>query len=284
MDLARINVQKKDFNAANEYLNQLLTFDPNSDEAKYFSGYVSQQLGKPQIALQRFSTIKPGFYYVNANIQSALILGMSGQVDKGLVLLDGMMQKYPKDRSRIELVKTQLLLDANRIEEAYASLNSILLGNSEDIELRYIRGLVALELGHKDQAEADLRFVVNSVPSHLEATNDLTTLLTEQKNYDEAKFYAEKALTLAPNNPKALDNMGWLLHEQGQVAASLQYLAKAHAVSKDDIISAHFGQALWETGKHEDALNVWNTALKNHPNDPILIKVMAEHVVTPASN
>jgi Flp pilus assembly protein TadD len=285
MDLARVSIQKKDYKTANEVLNQYLTYEPNSDEAKYFSGFVAQQLGQPQVAMQRFREIKQGMYYVNANIQMALLLGANGQVDAGLKMLEPLMTKYPKDAGRIDLVKTQLLLDANRIEEAYGSLNKILKTNESDVELHYIRGLIALELGHPEVAEKDFRFVISVTPQHVEAMNDLTMILIDQKNYDEAKYYIQQVLSFAPNDSKAMGNMGWLLHEQGKTAEAMNYLEKAHAANnRDDSIAAHYGVALWEAGKREAAINVWNKALQASPNDPLLIKVMRDHVVTPASN
>lgn len=285
MDLARVNIQKKDYKTATEILNQYISYEPNSDEAKFYLGYIAQQTGQSQAALQHFRDVKPGAYYVNANIQMALMLSAHGKVDEGLKLLDPLMTKYPKDAGRIDLVKTQLLLDSNRIEEAYGSLNKILSSDNSDIELRYIRGLVAMELGHADVAEADFRYVISRVPEHVEAINDLTLILIEQKNYDEAKYYIEQALRIAPNDARAMGNMGWLLHEQGKTSEGLAYLEKAYkANNRDDAIAAHYGTALWESGNHEAAVNIWNTALKNNPNDPLLLKVMRDHVVTPAAN
>lgn len=284
MDLARVSVQNQDYENATIFLNQYLSYEPESDEAKYFSGYVAQNTGKYDVALAQFTSVKPGFYYVNANIQAAMINAAKGNVNQALGTLDGLMKAYPKEKSRIELVKTQVLLDGNRVEEAYESLNAILNANAKDTELRYIRGLIGMELGHTAQAETDLRYVVSSEPNHIEAINDLSSLLISQNNFDEAHFYIEQALRLAPNNAKSLDNMGWLLHQQGQAEASVAYLKKAHAVSDDDVIAAHLGQALWNTGNRKDAIDVWNKALETHPNDPVLIEVMREHVVTPASN
>lgn len=285
MDLARVSIQKKDYKTANEVLTQYLSYEPNSDEAKYYAGYVAQHLGQAQLAMQRFREIKPGAYYVNANIQMALLLGSQGKVDDGLKLLDPLLDKFPKDKERIDLVKTQLLLDANRIEEAYGSLNKILTTNDSDTELRYIRGLIAMELGHPDQAESDFRYVVSKEPRHVEAINDLSMLLIDQKDYDEARQFIDQALSIAPKDPKALGNMGWLLHELGKKSEALSYLEKANkANNQDDVIAAHYGEALWEANKKDEAVTVWNRALKYNPHAPLLLKVMKEHVVTPAAN
>lgn len=214
LDLARISFQKKDFKTANELLNQYLVHVPNSDEANYFSGYVSQQLGNAQAALERFQVVKPGVYYVNARIQTALILSAQGQVDAGLKLLDPLSEKYPKESSRIDLVRTQLLLDANRVQEAYVSLNKILAAHSADNELRYIRGLIAMELGHLDVAESDFRQVLKADPKQLDALNDLSSVLLTLKKYQEAREYIERALRLAPDNRQALENLGQLPAQQ----------------------------------------------------------------------
>lgn len=285
MDLARLNIQKKDYKSANEILNQYLVYEPNSDEAKYYSGFVAKELKQNQIAIQRLREVKPGMFYVNANIQLALLLSGMGQTDESLKVLNNLIQKSPTDEPRIDLVKIQVLLDSNRVEESYQALNKILTNDDGDVDLRYIRGLVAMELGHMDVAEGDFRYVIMMVPKHVEALNDLSAILIEQKNYDEAKYYIDQALAVAPNDTKAIGNLGWLMFLQGKNSEALTYLEKANrANEQDDVVAAHYGQALWQSGDKDKAMMVWNKALQANPNDPLIIKVMRDHIETPAKN
>lgn len=282
LELTRLALQKRDYKEANRLLNGYLAKNPQSDEALYYAGFVAQETGQTNRALELYRQVKQGPYFVNTNIQVAFIYSARGQTDSAIELMQALLPLYPEEKSRIELVKTQLLLDANRIEEAYTELSRILEYNRTDTELRYIRGLIALELGKQEQAETDFRSVIAQEPSHLAALNDLSTLLIEQSNYTEAKFYADQALKLDPESAQALDNLGWIQYKQGDTTAALATLEKAHALNNEGEIAAHLGIIYWEQGEESKAISIWNASLETNPNNLLLIDTMKSHMVYPA--
>lgn len=284
LELARLSLQKNDFKTADKLIGQYLQHNPNDDEAKYFSAFVAHQMGNYNVAMDRYASVKQGYYFVNARIQMALLYAANDYIDEAIKTLDETAKQYPEDRSRIDLVRTQVLLDGNRIHEAYAALNNIIKENKDDIELVYIRGLVAMELGETTQSEKDFRHVLTLDANHLDALNDLSTILIGQEKYNEAMVYTQQALKISSDDPEALDNMGWILHNTGETTAAIPYLEKANHVGQNNLTAVHLGEVLWQTGDQKGAIKVWNDALKRSPNNQQLIQVMRKHLVYPAQN
>lgn len=281
LELARIAIKKGDFDIAQHRLLTFLKSHPQSDEAYYLSAYVYQEQKNVLAALQQFSKVSHGPYYVNSNLQIAFIYARQGNPDKAMQILEPLFVQYPEEASRLELAKTQILLDSHHIQEAYIQLNAIIMKNNENTELRYIRGLIGSELGYQEQAEADFRFVISKEPNHLDAINDLAGILLDQGKFEEAQSYVEQAYALAPNDPEALGHMGWLRYQQGKTAEALSYLQQAQSMSQDPEIANYYGQVLWQKGDQNQAVAIWNQALTSNPQDHKLIQTMKEHDVYP---
>jgi tetratricopeptide (TPR) repeat protein len=75
-----------------------------------------------------------------------------------------------------------------------------------------------------------------------------------------------------------MDSMGWVLYRMGKIDDSYGYLSRAFALQPDPEIAAHLGEVLWHQGKHEDARELWRTALKDHPHNEVLQKTVKRFV------
>lgn len=279
LELARIAIKHSDFDIAQQRLLTFLKTHPDSDEGLYLSAYVYQEQKNVSAALTQFKKVNHGPYYVNSNLQIAFIYARQGGPEKSMQILEPLFVQYPEETSRLELAKTQILLDANHIQEAYIQLNAIIMKNNDNTELRYIRGLIGTELGYLKQAEDDFRFVIMKEPNHLDAINDLAGLLLDQGKIEEAQSYAEQAISLAPNDPEALGHMGWLRYQQGKTGEALTYLQQAQSLSQDPEIATYYGVVLWQKGEQGQATTVWKQALGSNPENPKLIDTMKQHNV-----
>ena len=68
--------------------------------------------------------------------------------------------------------------------------------------------------------------------------------------------------------------MGWVLYRQGHLNEAIEFLSKALAARNDPEIAAHLGEVLWVKGDKKAAQEVWDTALKQTPDDDKLRKVI----------
>lgn len=282
LELARISIKKGDLTVAQERLLAFLKQHPDSDEGLYLSAHVFQEQKNTTSAFEQYSKVNHGPYYVNANLQMAFIFAKEGKTEQAMQLLEPLFVQYPEETSRLELAKTQILLDSHRVEDAYMQLNAIIKKNGDNTELHYIRGLIGSELGYQQQAEADFRFVLTKEPKHLDAVNDLAGLLLDQNRFDEAQPYVEQAISLAPNDPEALGHMGLLRYHQGKTAEALTYLQEAQTMSTDPVVASYYGEILWQRGEQRQAMVVWKQALASNPQSAKLIQTMKDHDVYPS--
>ena len=123
--------------------------------------------------------------------------------------------------------------------------------------------------------EEDLRAILAKEPDNSQALNALGyTLADRTDRYQEAYDLIKHALSLEPNSYYFLDSMGWVLYRLGRHEEAINYLRKAMALTQDPEVAAHLGEVLWVDGDKKEAKKVWETALKQTPEDSKLIDVI----------
>lgn len=149
------------------------------------------------------------------------------------------------------------------------------LDAKEDNEMRYMRAMLAANLGDIITTESDLRLILQSDPEHNDALNALGyTLADANKNLDEARQLIERAYEKNPDSSAIADSMGWVLFRQGELSEALKYLQKAYDLEPLDEIAAHLGELLWSLDKKTQAKQVLDSAIKESPDSKAVKKVI----------
>ena len=92
---------------------------------------------------------------------------------------------------------------------------------------------------------------------------------------DDATYaLIERVLVISPDDFFVLDSMGLILDRIGRLDEAIEFLNKALSVKNDPEIAAHLGEVLWVKGDKEAAQEIWDTALRETPNDDRLRKVI----------
>jgi tetratricopeptide (TPR) repeat protein len=71
-----------------------------------------------------------------------------------------------------------------------------------------------------------------------------------------------------------MDSMGWVLYRQGKLDKAYEYLKAAYAVQADAEIAAHLGEVLWKLNRQDEANQIWDDALKNNPDNQVLLNTI----------
>jgi len=120
--------------------------------------------------------------------------------------------------------------------------------------------------------------VIEMKPDYAHAYNALGYTLAEKTDrLAEARTLVEKALKLAPDDPFILDSLGWVHYRQGNMAEALKVLHQAYEARPDPEIAAHLGEALWKSGRQDEARTLWKDALSANPNHETLLSVTAKY-------
>jgi len=165
----------------------------------------------------------------------------------------------------------QSLVEANRVDQAVLVLENGLQQFSEHPKLLFTMALISLQNEQYQQFEEQMISVIEQQPNNALALNALGYYLLEQNiRFNEAGKLLERAVQLEPDNAAILDSVGWYHFKTGDLARSLNYLSQAYKRSRDPEIASHLARALRAKGNNEQAIMVYQHALKFSPDSDIL--------------
>ncbi|MDX8412695.1 MAG: tetratricopeptide repeat protein [Mariprofundales bacterium] len=289
--------------------SQLLKRNPTMHEARTTLGLLYLQTKQYKSAEKTFANQNDDgnkFYYA-ASIeaqqhrdQEALALyhafpSTSPMHAQALLRIASIAIRHDDDRKALTMVR-QLLTDKKlhhpQLSEAWVLLSSILLYQDHyqqvidetapalkaaPIAPRLLfNRAVAFEHFHRyHDAETMLQAQFKQQPNDPEALNFLGYMLAEQGiRLDESEQLIRRALKIAPNNGYYLDSLAWVHYQRDDFAAAIQLQQKAiQQVPDDATIFEHLGDMQWKDGDHNAAQQSWIKALTlKHPH-PNLIKL-----------
>ncbi len=162
------------------------------------------------------------------------------------------------------------------LQQAAALYNEILCADKNNADALHLLGVIARESGKNEEAIeliekgiASYRRALSLKPDYPEALNNLGAALKEQGKLDEAVVCYHRALSLKADYPEALNNLGVALKEQGKFEKAIMSFICALSL-KPDFYQAHnnLGAALKEQGKLDEAVVCFHRALSLKPDYP----------------
>jgi predicted O-linked N-acetylglucosamine transferase (SPINDLY family) len=137
-----------------------------------------------------------------------------------------------------------------------------------------------------DEAVAAYRTAISMTPQYPDALNNLGTVLLEQGKVPEAIEHSRRALALRPGFPEALNNLGNALRTAGELDAAIDAFNQAVALRPDWVEAINnLGSLLQDTRRIPEAVNCFRRALtiRNDPRvwDNYLVAMQAQDFVTP---
>ncbi len=245
-----------------------------TDTANYYLGRIAEEKRLYDEAGAWYQGVHKGEHYFDAQIRLAMLLARKGEVEEARSHLSSIRAQSEQQALVIVQAEGELLLQAERYEEAIAVYTAALEGEY-DADLLYARAMAAEKIGKLELLEADLRTILRHEPDHAQALNALGYTLADATNrHSEAYELIKKALELRPSDFYILDSMGWVLYRLGRLDEAIEYLRKALNIRQDPEIAAHLGEVLWVRGEREQAKEVWEAALKQTPEDTRLLDVI----------
>ena len=205
----------------------------------------------------------------------ALSLELSGQTDEALKVIDRAIAAAPGN-PQIESRKPWILYHAGRYEEARRGFLKLLEKYGDNYENEAVRQVVrtarmilsniAVIRDNLPEAEEWLEQVLDEFPDDPGALNDLGYLWADQgKHLHRALEMIRKAVAAEPDNAAYLDSLGWVLYRLGRVEEALKYLERAVELlgqDPDGVVLDHLGDVYHTLGQHDRAVQMWQRALK----------------------
>ncbi|WP_437559238.1 tetratricopeptide repeat protein [Acidithiobacillus sulfuriphilus] len=276
LSLGLIDMDRQDWAGARQALHEALRLAPHSPAPVYYLGRLYEAQGQWAEALQWYQRITSGPLFPEVELRSARIDYLLGHREKAMTQLQDLAARYPK-QAQIPLLEAELRLDEGKAQEALSVLHEALQRLPDQPELWYEQGVIEEGLKDYPAMEKAMREVIRLAPNDAQAYNFIGFSLVERHTrLGEAETLLNKAIALAPESPEILDSLGWLYHVQGLNEKALPYLQKAHAAMPTDAeVSGHLGEVLWALQRYDEARQVWQDALRYHPDDATLQTLIA---------
>ncbi len=272
--LGLLNLQANRIDDAYKNFHELLKLEARSDDANFYLAQIAESREQAKNALELYRSIKHGTNYFQAQIRIALILSAREEVADAQAHLHSIVPRDEEQRLHLLRAEGEILAEHDRFDEAMAVYDSA-LADTYDMELLYTRAMLAEKLGWLDVLEADLHTIIEREPENSQALNALGyTLADHTDRYQEAYEFIERAHALSPDDFYILDSMGWALYRLGRLTEAVDFLNRARKIKDDPEVAAHLGEVLWVMGNKDAARDIWDSALRDKPDDKRLLDVI----------
>jgi putative PEP-CTERM system TPR-repeat lipoprotein len=230
-------------------------------------------LGSIEMSATRFQDAAKIAQQIEAKYpKSASGYGLEGNALMGQKQYAAALKAYEKafalNQTGLLVVQIHAALDgAGRRAEGDARVAQWLRDHPDDVSVvGYLAGLKLKDRQYADAARQYERLVALD-PRNARYHSDLAWLY--QKTGDgRALPMAEKAYSLAPDNPDVTDTLGWILVDQGKLPRAVDLLQKAASRSTSAEIRYHLAFALAKAGDKQRARGELEELLASQPSFP----------------
>ena len=189
-----------------------------------------------------------------------------GGVSAGLARADELMRD-PANLPTAQIVKGDLYVSQKRYAEAAQAYRAGLTDQSA-AGLVVRAALAAQEAGESAQATQWLRDWLAKHPDAVEAEAVLASFDLQANRLDDAKTHMQAVLAKRPNDPAILNNLAWVLEQQGDRAQALALAQKSWNISPLPQTADTLGWLMLGSNQSGPALNLLRVAASGLPNDP----------------
>jgi len=273
--VAAISVQMKDYATAERMFEELRSAGTDPGAVAFYLGQIAEETKRYDEAIARYREVTDGERAWIAALRIATVLAKKGDIEGARRYLASLKPENRERGVEVRQAEAQVLRDAGDYKGAYEVLSSALAADPNSVELIYDVAMVAEKLDRLDEVESRLTRLIELRPDNPQALNALGyTLVDRTPRTAEGLKLIEKALTLAPEDPSILDSMGWAHFRMGNLGDSEKFLRRALADRPDPEIAAHLGEVLWAKGERDRAKEVWQPQLKETPDNALLLETV----------
>ena len=255
------------------HVMQKLVADRSGDPRAHFAlGHFLAALGefdRAERAFERVLGLEPDNEH--ATVLLARIHQQRDDLPRALAVLERALESKPGSNT-FRTTYARLLVDASRFDEARVQFERLLEEDDGNEDLRYAFGLVLFQLRAFDRAEEEFRRLTQSIERRDGAWYYLGRIAEVRRSY-EAALDAYDRVDRGDNRMNAQIRIALLLSEAGRVDEARARLHALHGRSTDETLRLYRVEAdiLLQHSRHEEAMQVYDTALEEWPGNAGLL-------------
>jgi tetratricopeptide (TPR) repeat protein len=274
--LALLAYNAGDLKEAQQRFADLATHGEATDAALLYLADIAARDGDPDAALAGYRRLADSSFALEARSKAASILLTRSKRTEAMLLLDDYVSDHPGTEFEARRSEARLLADHGDAETGLKLLSTALELHPKHPAIEYDRAVILERAGRVKESVEVLEKLLQDRPDDPVLLNALGyTLADHRLDLGRAEGLIHKALTTTPDSPAVLDSLGWVRFRQGDAKAAVHELEHAYSLEHDADIAAHWGEALWTSGKHQEARGVWAAAVARAPDAPLLKATMA---------
>jgi tetratricopeptide (TPR) repeat protein len=265
--LALLAFNSGDMKEARQRFQELLSSGEGNDAAQLYLADIDARNGDPDAAIAAYRRLYDSSVALSARSRSAALLLDKGARTEALALLDDYATDHPEEELDLTLAKARLLADHGEADAGLALLSAALERHPQHPSIEYDRAVILEQAGHVHESVGALEQMLVNRPDDPTLLNALGyTLADHTLELPHAESLIRRALVVMPDNPAAIDSLGWVQYRKGDARDAATTLERAYSLEHDGEIAAHWGEALWVSGQRDQARRVWATALARDPD------------------
>ena len=244
---------------------------PDHVEAVLMSARLFDKLGQYDLAQSTFAQVPQGDpAYVSAIIGQASSAQMAGKPQEAAALLKGLAGKNP-DNAGVLSAYGDSLRRLDRCDAAIGvysqAIALIKTAVPADWALFYRRGGCRQAQGDWPRAEADYKLALSLAPGEPRILNELGYSYVDRgENLPQALAMIQQAVAAAPGEGYIIDSLAWAYFRLGRYDEAVAPMEKASLLMPvDPIVTDHLGDVYWMVGRKREAQFQWHRALSFQP-------------------
>lgn len=262
-NIALICLEQKLPDDAIRLLRPLLTLPRYQERARYFIAMGLEEKGDLPAAVREYQMVdRQSENYVQARLRMAYLSFQIGEKARARQIVDELLTQFP-NREEIYLTSSFLYEEESQWDRAIQALKAGLGKVDRPSEIHF-RLAVLYEKQHKRQESIDqIKKVLELDPNNPDALNFLGYTYAEGgTNLDEAERLVREALRAKPNSGHIVDSLGWVFYKKGQYDKAVVELERAHRIMPGDgTVAEHLADAYYQQKRYRDALRLYRRAL-----------------------
>ncbi len=242
--------------AAESSLKQAIKLRPQHLQAGSLLVLLKMEAGQIEDAMRLVDEIKQRLPNSPAGFE------LEGDIQAARKLPAKAVTAYAKARelgggSRVLLKEVEVIRRSQGNMAAVALLKEWLQSHKGDVTAHYALASAYASDGDATAAMKEYRLLLGIAPEYVPALNDLAWLLSQNGKLEEALEFAEKAYRLQPDIGVVLDTLGWIRFQLGDTKTALGLLRRAaEKMPEMADVQYHLAAALAKSGKKTESREI----------------------------
>ena len=266
------------------YLNLASYLDPENALPRLALGELLEADGRYENAIESYQAIgDASLHKTNAIIRTAFAYNALDKLDETRSIMLKLIENQPDNLIAINSY-ANILRSHELYQEALQFYDRAIsrIDNNPQPEnwgMYYSRGIAHERTDRWEEAEADFRQALKLSPDEPQALNYLGySFIDMGLNYDEAIGMIKTAVRLRPNDASIIDSLGWAYFKLKDYDNAVLHLERAVELRpQDPILNDHLGDAYWHIGRKLEAVFQWSHARDLDP-EPVDLKKIVKKI------